>query len=414
MSVLWYVPLPPYKERYSEYVSTEWGVVETAIRKSNIECVVLRPSELLYTVGEGRVLNPAVMCEWGFWQTQKIVEAILKGTMKENDVIYFEDFWHPGFEMVPYTLSIAGMMGKVRLASYNFAQSIDKNDFTFKLMRLWIPGLERTYAERIYDDVFCASSNHQRLMEENWPECNARFAGTVYNSEIVRAMQDTPQYLIGRRRRWVIYSSRLDEEKDPHLFLDIVEKTYAKDPTIQFIICSGQKPLKGLPSALERLENIQLAHPGLILVLYGLDKAVYFGWLQQAAVQLNTAHQDFVSYTLLEATTFGCIPFYPSSNESFQEAMGQSQELLYDREDVDGTVDRLIQLVNYGTILLGQDFSWIYYKYDFSINRILYRLGFNVAMGPSISTFAKGTYESAQAWDAQFRAYKKELVYGSR
>ena len=50
--------------------------------------------------------------------------------------------------------------------------------------------------------------------------------------------------------------------------------------------------------------------------------------LSQSKVQFNCALQDWVSFTLLEALTFGCAPLYPM-HRSFPETLQFAEDYLY-------------------------------------------------------------------------------------
>jgi len=412
--MFWYLPLPRYQERYTEYVSGHNGVFESALKELGIEFESIRPSNDLHTISTGVVLDVDVMTQWAFSQVYSMVRRITEGIVKEGDTIHCEDFWTPGFEQIPYALSMVGLYGKVKLSSYCFAQSVDQNDFTYKLMRDWIPAFEEARVN-CFDKIFCASPDHADLMIDEWGCQRDNFpkaswdalrkkivaVGTMFNSEHLR---DHYRPDIGHgdtRQRVIIYSSRLHEEKDPEFLLAVAADMYKLDKKIEFHICTGSNALNCAPhiaEAIAKAPNIQ--------VFLGLAKIEYYKRLCYAAVQFNCAKQDFVSYTLLEAATFECTPFYPSNNESFGPALGHSKELLYDKNE--GSLRcavRLLSLVErhagerikYGS---QNQLRWIYSKYDFSVLRMMSSLGLTHTMADTpLEALLKWTENEATMYD---------------
>lgn len=375
--MLYYLPQPRYAERWTEYISGQDGIFETELRARNIQFKAIRPSNELHHISTGVVLDPEVMCRWGFAQTYTLVKYIIDGKVKEGDIIHFEDFWHPGMEMIPYTLSLKGLYGKVKLSACWFAQSVDPNDFTAKLMLPWIRAFETSWALCL-DYIFVASHDLRNLMIDGAiPVHNVHITGLMASSTYLRKTYDPMsrfEYKDVRRKR-VVYSSRLDEEKDPQFLCQVIEETGKLDPEILFVICTAATELRGHKESIDWLieqDNVDIQT--------NLTKADYYEFLCASAVQFNCAKQDFVSNTLLEATTFGCTPFYPHDNPSFRDALGNSWQLLYSKTDGPAYVaKRLVTLVNrYAgkrvTDTQGQ-FAFVYHKYDQSIKRMFQCLG---------------------------------------
>ena len=79
--------------------------------------------------------------------------------------------------------------------------------------------------------------------------------------------------------------------------------------------------------------------------------------LTRSKVQINVGWQDWVSYTLLEALTFGCLPLYPN-HRSFPETFFHESAFLYrpgDAYDVAKKLDWLVEQSEIGdTTRIGQ------------------------------------------------------------
>lgn len=444
MFTLYYVPIASYKERYSEWLSRPDGVFEQMCNSfgqvhSDFQWVAIRPkvAHKLYSIKNGVALDPVVMCEYGFAQTTELVKLIMSDHINAKDAIYIEDFWHPGMEMILYALSFKKLVGKVKLYAHVHGQTIDVNDFTYKLMNDWMPAFEAAWAAQL-TRIFSYSTVNRDMIDDaaspdwgGWPTSlnSIDIVGSSFNSNVIQE-HFPPTYgkahivcntLSSNRSKVVVYSSRLDSEKDPMLFLEIAAKVILERDDISFVISSSADELRSNdPEVLTEIARMQKDYPKNFRVFTKLTKKDYYGFLATAAVQINTALQDYVSMTLLEATSFGCTPFYPSDNYSFGEAMGFSSTLLYARSKVDDAVNRLIQLVDwssqrttYKTNEADNPFGFIYQKYNLSIDRALLsmyadykgskkkltRNGINILLEKAFAQSKVG----AKAFDKQFK-----------
>jgi hypothetical protein len=95
------------------------------------------------------------------------------------------------------------------------------------------------------------------------------------------------------------------------------------------VVASGQKLSDLLPhnKHVKSLFNLRDRVPNLT-IHDNLSKEQYYGILSRSAVQLSTSLQDWISFCLLEAVTYGCIPVYPNFR-SFPDAFGKFNQLLY-------------------------------------------------------------------------------------
>jgi glycosyltransferase involved in cell wall biosynthesis len=414
---LFYLPIAQYKERYSEYLSCIGGMFERAAKKfanahKDFEWEAIRPYTSVHSLKSGVVLDPVVLCMYGFLQTEWTLRMIMCGDIREGDAIYCEDFWQPGMEMIPYALSLMGLMGKVKLYGFCHAQSLDKNDFTAKLMMPWISKFEWAWSECMAT-VFAASTENYYLAQgADSPFENILATGTNFDSEYLISKYYTPHNCsVEPRKKKVVYSSRLDEEKDPYLFFEIVNAVKQKRPDIEFVVCTGSEEFRSNDVAVLSMLGF-LKDTSMITPLKRLSKQAYFKELQDAAVQINTGNQDFVSYTLLEATTFGCCPFYPRENNSFVEAIGDSKHLLYSKkESIDAIRDKLIDLVDFNSERLTfienepKHFQFVYAKYDESVGRMLEWIHSGKDGGGMSGSLMQGIVETQKA------AAKFDVIY---
>lgn len=154
-----YLPIESYESRSTEYMSCSDGVYETCFREAGIQFQSLRPWYGCQQIKKGAVVDVNTRSLWGFSQISLLLDMITKGQVDpKKDVIFFEDFWTPGFEMLPYTQSLVyGYDVKAHIPVYSFchAQSTDPYDFTAK-MADWMRPMELGWA-KYQAGIVCAS-----------------------------------------------------------------------------------------------------------------------------------------------------------------------------------------------------------------------------------------------------------------
>lgn len=361
-----YLPLEPYRERYTELL-TQW----TRTRWEKIEGVELETvvgEKLEGGIGVGQVLDAHGRSYWSLTQMARLVKLLRDRPLNATDAIYFDDMFTPGFEALPYILDQV-RTGVPHVIARNHAQSVDPDDFVHA-MRGWMRPYETMVDE--VATVVCASSVHAEFMAV----ANLRapvVLGLPYDEDDVRriagsvlAWEDRPPQ--------VIYSSRLDTEKQPHFFLDIVERLGSK---FDFVLCTGSERLRSNdPSAIHRAER--LAELGLLTILTGCSKHDYYQQLGRSRVQLNTARQDFVSYTAIEASTLGAVTLAPAFR-SFPETLRSNPSQLFVPWSVDEACEKLQKLV---TGAVPRDVGWLSRVQHGTLDRIMNLIRFNDAGNP--------------------------------
>jgi glycosyltransferase involved in cell wall biosynthesis len=264
---------------------------------------------------------------------------------------------------LPYAFELTGI--KPRMYAMLHAQSVDKFDFTYP-MRDWIRHFEVGIG-KILSGIFVTSTCLMDLCAYHnvGGYHNIYLCGLPYNSAEVR--EHFPLSLPKKKQNQVIYSSRWDTEKDPGFFMDVMEECINQTMDVHFVITTSSDKLRSNDNKLlERLGNLVKMNPNYIEVRTGCTKEEYYYSLLESKIQMNTADQDFVSWTLLEATTCGCRPLYPNFL-SFPEALHNDYSLMYEKRDIKSAVTALRKAL--ATPLI--DYSHIYKPFDDSWKRML-------------------------------------------
>jgi glycosyltransferase involved in cell wall biosynthesis len=330
-----YMPLEPYPERYTELL-TAWTTSRfSADPEIKLETVVGTPIGST-GIQTGQVLDAHGRSHWSLTQMAALIARLRVEPATKRTVVYFDDMFTPGYEALPYLLDQLPKEQRPKIVARNHAQSVDPDDFVFK-MRHWM----RHYEEIVYrtaSSIVCASTVHKELMEVANLPGDVRVLGLPYDRDDVRAR--VPQ--LPEKRQQVIYSSRFDAEKQPHFFLDVVRAVHIQRPDIGFVVCTGGEQVRSNdPSAVERL------YGSAVRIVTRATKAAYYGELAASRVQLNTARQDFISYTAIEASTFG-VPTLAPAFRSFPETLRNRAQTLYVPWSVEEAADKLIKLVDGG------------------------------------------------------------------
>jgi glycosyltransferase involved in cell wall biosynthesis len=376
--MLWYFPIEAYEERYTSYLSTPDGFWETFLKKNNVKYRALRGEECYcdddersvgrIRVGKGQVLDTYKRCAWAMDQVKEFLLALDSGQVKDGDVLFIEDFWHPGFEALPYARDMYGV--KFKIYAWCHADSWDKTDFTYyKGMEPWKRYFELGIA-RCLEGMFVADAGLKELASDAGVSCPIYAVGTCWDTEWIRVkyghVGDFP------RDNIVVFASRWDEDKDPEFYCNLVESVMRDRRDVKFYVTTGfEKLVSNKDSLLGIAIGMLRRYPENFDILTNVTKANYFTFLKNAKVHFNCAHHDWVSYALLESVAMGCMPLFPDYR-SFPLALQFDQEHLYVKRDLDSAKEKLYALLEYP---LQKPMSHILRRFDNSISYVANVMG---------------------------------------
>jgi len=330
---LYYLPVERYKNRWTEYVSGSCGMFSRAVLdlKRNIAVTALVPDEMLREIRQGAVLDVYERTKYAFWQVQELLHLIEIGRIDSRDVIYIEDFWHPGFEMIPYACHIAGI--KPSVYAFCHAQSVDPNDFTHPMWH-WMRPMEIGWANWL-TGIFVAAKELKQMLVENAvaPPRKVHVTGTVMRRQTLIDF-DWIDDVKGARLPIVVFASRPDPEKCPEFFFSVAEKL--QDSDIEFLYLSGRELPESICKAAEKAG---------VGVLDNISKREYFQHLQTASLAFNCAKQDFVGYCQLDALAAGC-PVLCPNYLTFPDLMRHDGRYLYKAGDINDACDHIRAIVS--------------------------------------------------------------------
>jgi glycosyltransferase involved in cell wall biosynthesis len=330
---VFYFGLEPLKERYTYQLSNYW--MPKTFEEFDLDYINLQGEYDKNEIRVGSVLDACGRGVYSMKQCSLMLEMISKGEVKDNDIIMLQDFWTPGIESVFYALDLYGI--KVKLYSMLHAQSVDEYDFTYP-MRHWMRDFELGLDKR-HSGIFVGSTIHRDQLKQ------AGFKSPIHVCSLPFHTKNTWEDYLSKykdkkiiREDKIVFTSRLDKEKNP-LFMLAVADTFLKEhPTYKFVITTSATDIKSSQDGIVKILKEYAAKTERLVIKVNLTKEEYYHELRTAKIQFNTSLQDYVSWTLIESTFFGCDVVYPNFR-SFPEIIDSDR--LYKPFCVDSAVDLL-------------------------------------------------------------------------
>ena len=304
MRTIWYFGLEPLEERYTYQLSEIWMPETFKLYSQEFNFVSLKPTSSEGNISVGVVLDAVGRGKWAMEQCNLLLDQINLGAVKNNDIIFLQDFWTPGIESVFYALDLYGING-VKVYAMLHAQSVDEYDFTHS-MKEWMRPFELGLDKRMAG-IFVGSTIHKEQLRA------AGFQAPIHVVSLPLHLQNVldtaPEELI--KENFVVFTSRFDKEKNPWFLMEVIKTFLKENPDWTFIIttsgASVRSNLEGVPAEFETLAELEPRFK----IRTGLTKAEYYTLLKTAKIQFNCSLQDYVSWTALEANAFNCTLVYP-------------------------------------------------------------------------------------------------------
>tara|TARA_R110001606_G_scaffold133658_1_gene269626 strand:+ start:163 stop:1305 length:1143 start_codon:yes stop_codon:yes gene_type:complete len=310
MRNLWYFGLEPLKERYTYQLSNVW--MPNLFKDLDINFVPIQGT--LSTGKEikvGVVLDAVGRGQYSMSQCSNFLDKISNNEIQDGDTIFLQDYWTSGIDSIFYALDLYGYKD-IKVYAMLHAQSVDEYDFTYS-MKSWMRNYELGLDSRM-TGIFVGSTVHKLQLRE------AGFKAPIHVVSLPLDYEDvieTAPKKVGKQNA-VIYTSRLDKEKNPYFLLSVAQQFLNKNKDWEFILTtSGSKFKSSVNGVVEALYKYAATEPRFIL-RENLTKEEYYYELKSAKIQFNCALQDYVSWTSLEADAFNCVLVYPNFR-SFKE-----------------------------------------------------------------------------------------------
>jgi len=307
---VWYFGLEPLKARYTYQLSKEWMPATFApyekAKKLNFVDVPGNYDED-QQIKVGAVLDAVGRGKFAMSQCSNFLDMLNIDQVKNGDVLFLQDYWHPGIESILYALDLYGI--NVKIYAMLHAQSVDEYDFTWP-MRTWMRGFELGLDKRM-TGIFVGSTVHRDQLRSAGFEAPIHVVSLPLHKKLTQAK--LPSFVAGeyKKQNVIVYSSRLDKEKNPFFMMAVAKQFLEENPVWEWHVTTSGKEFKSmLPGVIEAMYNLAKEQPRFKL-LNNLTKEEYYTELADAKIQFNSSLQDYVSWTVLESTTFGCDLVFP-------------------------------------------------------------------------------------------------------
>jgi len=321
--MLYILHLEPLAERYTEQWYRWFG---RDLRLAGIPFRFIEGDQLTTTVESGVVLDVEGTNYWKFSQLMRVCELFKNGEVKDDDVFFTMDLWHPGLESIPYMATLEGI--EVSLYGFLHAGSYTNEDFASP-MAPWAQFHEVGWAAQC-DGVFVGSHYHaQRFhalrLNGTSAKVNIYETGNPFDTREIMEM-GSPRSPVEQRERIIIYPHRFDHEKRPGVFMDMMETLWEErqDFTVWFTT-SRETFRSNRPELLEQLNRASFDYE----IKAGLTKREYYQAMAQARLFVSTTIEENFGYCLAEAIALGCAVAVPD-NYSHPELLDHDRIFLFD------------------------------------------------------------------------------------
>jgi len=336
MKKVFYFGLEPLKARYTYQLSKEWMPATFApyVDAGKLEFIDIEgefdPDQQIKV---GAVLDAVGRGKFAMSQCSNFLDMINTDQVKNGDVIFLQDYWHPGIESILYALDLYGI--EVNMYAMLHAQSVDEYDFTWP-MRTWMRPYELGLDRRM-SGIFVGSTIHRDQLRSAGFEAPIHVLSLPLHKEML--LNTLPGFdITAPRENKIVFSSRLDKEKNPFFMLAVAEKFLNEYEDWTWNVTTSGKSFKSMvPGVIEAMEALAIKQPRFKL-LSNLTKEEYYTELATSKIQFNCSLQDYVSWTVLESVAYGCDVIFPNFR-SFPEFIPEHK--LYMPFDVNSAYDAL-------------------------------------------------------------------------
>jgi glycosyltransferase involved in cell wall biosynthesis len=304
---LFYFGLESVKSRYTYQLCEEWIPDTFKKYKDKINFIPLYGSETKATdIKVGCVLDAVGRGIYSLQQCEQMLQYINKGTVKDGDIIYLQDFWTPGIESIFYALDLYKIKD-IKVYAMLHAQSVDEYDFTYPMkdwMRWYELGLDKKLT-----GIFVGCDIHKQQLINAGFTCKIHVVSLPIHIEYVKKVYDNSNI---QKENIVIFSSRLDWEKNPIFMINVARQFLKVHLDWKWIYTTSGSSVRSNDNIVLDEINKLAKENDRFIIKSSLKKEEYYELLSKAKIQFNSSLQDYISWTVIEASIFGCDIVYPN------------------------------------------------------------------------------------------------------
>jgi len=349
MRKLFHMGLEAYQERYTLQL-TEWN--RRVFDRRGLDVVYVPGSTLdnSQKISVGQVLDAHGRSYFSMSQMMNLVQMMQQGQVTDQDVIYFEDMFQPGFESLGYIMHQIPRDQCPRIFVRCLAQAIDPDDFVHVWgMSKWMSLYEQMVNQMVAFSGGAVLATNEEMVAHmriaGWTAPIYNISGLAFGkSEVLERIGGSEKITpFEARPRRVSFAARFDQEKQPDFFMDLIEMygELTRQPC-EFAVYSGGPLRSNNQEYITRARKMEAA--GQLKIYDNLSKNEYYAYLNNTRVLFNCALQDWVSNTVSEADTLGCNVLYPAYR-SFPETFANDPNRLYVPWSIDDAYHKMQNLL---------------------------------------------------------------------
>lgn len=341
MRKLIHLGLEKYPTRYTWQLA-EW--YQTAMTANSIDYQVVNGQNIgTDAIVTGSVLDAHGRTYYSLTQMAELVKMMQSGQITNEDVILFEDMYTSGIDALPYIMCQTPEQFRPKIFVRCWAQSFDPDDFIYRTgMFDWMRKYEEML-DQFISGIFVANEELAAYIRVSGIKAPVYVVGLPFDSNEVRSRVANIVPLNERKRR-IVFASRWDDEKQPDFYMDIIEEV-SKTHNYEFAILTGHSNLKSSNQKyVDRALALEKSNPNF-KVYTGLKKEEYYSIVADSMVLLNTALQDWVAFTNLEADALGTMTISPAYR-GMPETFNNNRSHLYIPWSVDSAAGKITEVIN--------------------------------------------------------------------
>lgn len=284
MTTIWVVALEPIEQRYTKQWYTDIpNVLAIDISKRNLNWKVMTiPGEKVSgTTTKGAFLNFGETNFYKGTQVANISHQFSEGRIKPGDKFLVTDFWHFGITAIRYMSELLDI--PVEIHSIAHAGQYDPTDILgLKMSKGW-PALQEKAWFYASDYFYFGTEFHRQLFLKNLKIPKKDHKKAIRTGQPYRAVAQlcTVNFDYEKRDDVVVFTHRLNEDKQPDIFEDLVEH---------------------LPDEWGYV----------ITQKNNYSKEEYYSALAQSKIVFSCALHENLGIGMMEGVLNGCIPVVPT------------------------------------------------------------------------------------------------------
>ena len=294
---IWVLPLEKLDMRPTKQYYT---LFQKIFKQERVKFEYIEGEKVTSNLHKQYFIDPVKTNIFKMTQIANLVKRI--DEIKNDDVIFDFDIWHPGIECLQYLKAFTKK--KFKITGMLHAGSYDENDLLGLLgTDRWFRDLENSWFSFI-DKVFVASQFHRQLLLQKRTISDNQIAVIPFPIDI-EGMIKRYRYCMQVKRGGIVFTGRLTWDKG----WDIV-----------------QQQMKKLDIFVTQKAN--------------LTKHQYYQLLCDSKVVFAPSRHEMFGFGIIEGMTLGCVPVVPD-RLSFKETVLSRFRYKHDSEIEDYLLDAL-------------------------------------------------------------------------